>query len=68
MELDVVTIGDLRSGRLTVQLNKVDHVRTIGRVAQDLGECEDWLFQVATEMEPEDGLMAFSDFGVENPI
>jgi hypothetical protein len=62
-----------------VQLNKVHHVTTISRVAQDLGETVDWLFRIATEMEPEDGLiwvysvgddgaMAFTDFGVENLI
>jgi hypothetical protein len=41
-----------------------------------LGEDEDWLWDVATEMDPEDGLiwvygpgdesiMAFTDFGIE---
>lgn len=59
-----------------MQLNKVHSVRTIALVAQDLGEDEDWLWEVAIEMEPEDGLiwvygttgqvMAFSSFGVEN--
>jgi hypothetical protein len=59
--------------------NKVHHVTTINRVAKELGENEDWLFDVATEMEPEDGLiwvygighdgvMAFTDFGIENLI
>jgi len=49
------------------------------RVAQDLSESEDWLFGIATAMEPEDGLiwvcrvgddgaMAFTDYGVENLI
>ena len=60
-----------------MQLNKVHHVTTIARVASELGEDEDWLWDVAGEMEPEDGLiwvygsgdegvMAFSDFGIEN--
>ena len=60
-----------------MQLNKVHHVTTIARVATELGEDEDWLWDIAGEMEPEDGLiwvygpgddgvMAFSDFGVEN--
>ncbi|WP_373505746.1 hypothetical protein, partial [Aestuariivirga sp.] len=51
-------------------------VRTIGLVARELGESEDWLFDVASEMEPEDGLiwvygvgdegvMAFTGFGIE---
>jgi hypothetical protein len=62
-----------------MHVNKVSHVRTISRVAEELGENEDWLFDVATEMEPEDGLiwvsgidddavMAFTDFGIENLI
>jgi hypothetical protein len=59
-----------------MHINKVSHVRTIGLVARELGESEDWLFDVASEMEPEDGLiwvngvgdegvMAFTDFGIE---
>lgn len=60
-----------------MQLNKLHHITTIARVAAELGEDEDWLWDVAGEMEPEDGViwvygpgdegvMAFSDFGVEN--
>ena len=59
--------------------NKVHHVHTIARVAEMLGEDEDWLWDVANEMDQEDGLiwvygpgdagengvMAFTDFGVE---
>lgn len=56
--------------------NKVHHVTTIARVADELGEDEDWLAQIAGEMEPEDGLiwvygpgddgiMAFTDFGID---
>jgi hypothetical protein len=62
-----------------MHINKVSHVTTISRVAKDLGENEDWLFDVASEMEPEDGLiwvqginddgvMAFTDFGIESLI
>ena len=62
---------------MTIHVNKVSHVTTINRVAKDLGESEDWLFDVANEMEPEDGViwvhgvgdegvMAFTDFGIEN--
>jgi hypothetical protein len=62
-----------------MHINKVSHVTTISRVAKDLGENEDWLFDVASEMEPEDGLiwvhgigddgaMAFTDFGIETLI
>lgn len=60
-----------------MQLNKVPHVTTIARVAAELGEDEDWLWEIATDMEPEDGLiwvhgpgddgvMAFTDAGIEN--
>jgi hypothetical protein len=62
-----------------MHVNKVSHVTTISRVAEDLGESEDWLFEVATEMDVEDGViwvhgvgedgvMAFTDFGIENLI
>ncbi len=55
------------------------HVTTINRVAKDLGENEDWLFDVANEMDVEDGViwvygigddgvMAFTNFGIENLI
>jgi hypothetical protein len=57
------------------QVNKVHHVHTIARVAAVLGEDEDWLREVAIEMDQEDGLiwvygrddgvMAFTDFGIE---
>ena len=62
-----------------MHVNKVHSVKTIGQVAKDLGEDEDWLFDVAAEMEPEDGLiwvygvgddgvMAFTDFGIESLV
>jgi len=71
--------NDLRSGGMTTHVNKVHHVTTITRVAQDLGEDEDWLRDVANEMEiedgaiwvygvGEDGIQAFTDFGIENLI
>jgi hypothetical protein len=52
------------------------HVHTIARVAEMLGEHQDWLWDVANEMDQEDGLiwvygpgedavMAFTDFGIE---
>ena len=37
-------------------VNKVHHVHTIARLAAMLGEDEDWLWEVATEMDQEDGL------------
>jgi hypothetical protein len=57
-------------------VNKVHHVHTISRVAEMLGEDEDWLWDVASEMDQEDGLiwvygpgndgvMAFTEFGIE---
>lgn len=61
-----------------MQLNKVHSVRTLALVACDLGRDEDWLADLALDMEPEDGLiwvydpqhedgtMAFTDFGVES--
>lgn len=55
----------------------ITHVFTIARVAEMLGVDEDRLHEIAIEMEPEDGvmhvygidddgIMAFTDFGVEN--
>jgi hypothetical protein len=59
-----------------IAVNKVHHVHTIARVAEMLGENEDWLSDVTNEMDQEDGLiwvygpgdeacMAFTDFGIE---
>jgi hypothetical protein len=77
--LDLAEPGDLRSSRVTMHVNKVHHVTTITRVAEDLGEDEDWLHDVANEMEiedgviwvygvGEDGVLAFTDFEIENLI
>lgn len=60
-----------------MHINKVHHVTTINRVAEELGEDEDWLRDVANEMDVEDGVIwvygvgedgvrAFTDFGIEN--
>jgi hypothetical protein len=74
VELDA---GDYRrSGLSLTQVNKVHHVQTIARVAAILGEDEEWLQDVASEMDQEDGLiwvygsgdesvMAFTDFGID---
>jgi hypothetical protein len=62
-----------------MHVNKVHHVKTISRVAKELGEDEDWLFDIAMDMDIEDGVicvygvdeegeMAFTDFGIENLI
>ncbi|MBG0808221.1 hypothetical protein IY145_02285 [Methylosinus sp. H3A] len=52
---------------------------TVDRIAEQLGESVDFLYDVANEMEPEDGeiwvygagdheILAFTDFGVENLV
>ena len=62
-----------------MHVNKVYRVTTIDRVAKDLGEDVDFLFDVAVEMEPEDGLiwvhrlgddsvMALTDDGVDSLV
>jgi hypothetical protein len=77
--LDPISLNDLRPGGMTTHVNKVHHVTTINRVAEDLGVDEDWLRDVANEMEiedgairvygvGEDGVQAFTDFGIENLI
>ena len=59
-----------------MHVNKVHRVTIITCVAKDLGEDEDWLADVASEMDAEDGriwvhgvgedgVMAFTDFGIE---
>jgi hypothetical protein len=69
----------MRSSGLIMHVNKVHRVTTITRVAEDLGENEDWIRDVANEMEiedgviwvygvGEDGVMAFTDFGIENLV
>ena len=60
-----------------MHVNKVHHVTTISTVAEDFGVDEDWLSGVANEMEIEDGviwvygfgddgILAFTDVGIEN--
>jgi hypothetical protein len=55
----------------------IGHVFTLARVAAMLGEDEDWLHAISTELEPEDGRLAvyglgdeytpaFTEFGIEN--
>ena len=76
MELGDTGCGNPRSRSLIMHVNKVSHVTTIDRVAADLGENQDWLFDVACEMDTEDGViwirglgedgvMAFTNFGIE---
>jgi len=79
VELGETKSDHLRSCGLSMHINKVHHVTTIDRVAANLGENEDWLFDIATEMEPEDGviwvcgigedaILAFTDFGIDSLI
>lgn len=60
-----------------MQLNKVHSVKTINRVAAELGETVDQIFDLAIDMETEDGVIwvygpgddsviAFTPFGIEN--
>ena len=60
-----------------MQLNKVYSVRTIDRVAVELGETVNKIFDLATGMETEDGIIwvygpsddgviAFTPIGIEN--
>ncbi|PDT64182.1 hypothetical protein CO683_39695 [Bradyrhizobium ottawaense] len=62
---------------MTTHVNKVHHVTTITQVAKDLGDDEDWPRDIAIQMEIEDGLIwvygvsedgvqAFTDFGIVN--
>ena len=46
-----------------MHVNKVPHVTTIDRIAADLGESEDWLFDVACEMDTEDGVIWIRGLG-----
>jgi hypothetical protein len=75
MELAVSIIASTRPG-CVMHVNKVYSVKTIDRVAKELGESVDWLLDVADEMDTEDGViwvygdaddgvMAFTDFGIE---
>ena len=79
MELAAKSSGRAGAGGLTMHVNKVDHVTTIDRVAEQLGESVDWLYDVANEMDTEDGVIwvyglgddgviAFTDFGIENLV
>jgi hypothetical protein len=79
VELGDTKLGYPRSRGLTMHVNKVSHVTTINQVAADLGESEDWLFDIANEMDTEDGViwirglgedtvMAFTDIGIDTLI
>ncbi|SDR57910.1 hypothetical protein SAMN05519103_05927 [Rhizobiales bacterium GAS113] len=74
MELEAAVRATI-ARRLTMAA--ITHVFTIARVAELLGEDEDWLREISVEMEPEDGIIsvysigddytpAFTDFGIDN--
>src|SRR5882757_7112301 len=74
---DCSTARPCDEGGLMGHVNKVSHVFTLGHVAEMLGEDEEWLFEVAEEMDTEDGqlwvvgvgedgAMAFTDDQAEN--
>ena len=76
MELVATSYRDLASC-LIMPVNKVHHVTTISSVAEDFAVDEGWLFDIAIEMDTEDGciwvygisedgLMAFTDDGIDN--
>ena len=77
--MDASLVSDLGPGGVTTHVNKVHHVTTFNRVADQLGEDADWLWDVASGMEIEDGViwvygagddgvLAFTDFGIESLI
>jgi hypothetical protein len=62
-----------------MQVNKVHSVKTVDRVAAELGETVDRLHDLSIGMEPEDGVirvygiadvevLAFTPFGIENRV
>lgn len=79
LELAACRSARVGSRGLTMHVNKVSHVKTVDRVAKELGEDVDWLHEVALEMDVEDGViwvyglendgvLAFTDFGVETLV
>ena len=74
MEL-ATALDTAKSGRLIMAA--IAHVFTIGYVANLLGEDEDWLYELSTDLFPEDGCLwvygvgedgvpAFTKDGIEN--
>lgn len=79
MELASVGSAPVGVGGLSMHVNKVDHVTTVERVAERLGESVDFIHDVALEMDTEDGViwvygigddgvLAFTDFGIETLV
>ena len=44
----------------------ISYVFTISRVAKMLGEDEDWLQEICTEMDPEDGRLTYFNIERDN--
>src|SRR4051812_40048188 len=76
MELAVPLIDRSGPGGLIMHTNEVHSVKTIDGVARELDESVDWLFDIADEMDTEDGViwvygvsddgvMAFTEFGTD---
>ena len=79
MELARPRSARVGSRGLTMHVNKVSHVKTVDRVAKELGEDVDLLHEVALDMDVEDGViwvydldddgvLAFTDFGVKTLV
>jgi len=76
--MELAPAVDHRHRGLTMHINKVHAVRTLALVASDLSEDADRLIDIASDLEPEDGLiwvydqehqdgtMAFFVFGIES--
>ena len=79
LELASTGSAGIGAGGVSMHVNKVDHVTTVDRVADHLGESVDLIHDVALEMDAEDGaiwvygvgddgVLAFTDLGIETLI
>ena len=80
MSKDIPQGGPVQWGPISessLNMATPNYVFPIGRIAEILAEDEDWLQEIAMELEPEDGHItiygtddlstsAFTEFGVEN--
>jgi hypothetical protein len=57
VELAIAGSACIGAGGLSMHVNKVDHVTTVDRVAERLGESVDFIHDVAFEMDTEDGVI-----------
>jgi hypothetical protein len=63
-DCSLLSAKDRFSGDLIMHVHKVDHVTTIDRVAEKLGESVEWLYELANEMDTEDGVIWV--YGLDN--